>query len=325
MVYDIRSCLWFGTMEYMDWFKTPLQGADMSPQSWNAGGTLLNGGGYELNSWGSHKLYTFEWPASSSVEVAQLLKSYADGAYGRGPIYFVDPLIYGRNILPARVADPSMAVDDEGASLVYGVDPEPVITSGWRTNMLPIRGAYYNLGDTPEGFRGVEDAVFIPIPTGYTLGLGAFYEATGSGGIFISPQNTNGTIGTAVALTPLAPDSVAVISDIVSDVTGVWIWVGKTAPGAATVTARALIARLVDTAKLALTGTVYGEGVYGEGVYGGILSVGFTTLTAGPWIGGMGNSGVRFSGKPTWTANSPINGGRIGASASFREIGSWSS
>lgn len=98
----------------MEWFKTPSSGADTSPVGWNSEGTTLNGDGYAFGSFGSHKVYQFDWGSSNAREVAQRMKSYADGTYGRGYIYFVDPTLYELNILPAAWADPSMGIDYEG-------------------------------------------------------------------------------------------------------------------------------------------------------------------------------------------------------------------
>lgn len=316
-----RNALWFGTVEYSQWLPTPLSGAEMSPEAWGDGGVMLNGGGYESGSWGSHKVYTFEWPESTSREVAQTIKSYADGTWGRGLIYFQDPLAYDLNVLPARWADPSMALDNEGASLVYGVDPTPAATSGWQNFGLPITGAYYNLMGTPSGFRGVEDAVYVPIPAGYTLFLGCFYDKTGSGGIFMTPQNSNGSLGAAVTLTAKGPYDADLLSDFVEGYPGVWLWVGKSAAGAATVTARALIARLAPTISVPVT-SGYGVSPYGLGPYGDP----YYDLSGAPspfWVGGMGNSGVRFSGKPTYVANNGVGGGQVSVAATFREVGSW--
>lgn len=321
MAYNPRRCLWFGTLEWMQWMPTPISGGDMSPESWTSEGTLVNGGGYSLNSWGSHKTYTFEWPESSSREVAMKMKSYADGTYGRGLIYFLDPLSYDKNILPARIADPSMACGNEGGSMVYGLDPSPVFTSGWQTHELPVYGAQYSLNSIPEGFRGVEDATFVPIPEGFTLYLGAFYTYSGSGGIFISPQNSNGTIGDPIRLTAKTPTDEHIITDSINGVPGVWLWLGKTEANNSSVTAQALVARLILTS--ALGNGDYGSGEYGSGVYGGITPTSVVRLQQGPWIGGMGHSGVRFSGKPTYAAMSAVEGGRISYAASFREVGSW--
>lgn len=296
--------LWFGTLERRGWFPTPLQGADTSPQSWGADGTLLNGGGYALGSWGSHKVYQFEWSNASAREVAQKMKSYADGSYGRGLLYFQDPLTYTTNVLPARLADPSMAVGDEGASLVYGVQPTALPTSS-NVNELPVNGAFYDLASVSAGFRGVEDATFVVIPEGYTLFLGAFYTASGSGGVFASPQNNNGTVGAPVRLSELAPNSPEVVVDSFSGVAGVWLSVGKSAAGAGSVTFRGSIGRLIKTEFVS-------------------DPVRLAQVKQGPWVGGQGHSGARMVGKPTYINNTGTNGGQVGFAATFREVGSWS-
>lgn len=333
MAYSDRKRLWFGTASGgMDWFYTPLKGAEMHPEGWTTGGTLLSGGGYQQNSFGSHKTYTFEWPSSSSREAAALMKAYADGTYGRGLIYFIDPLIYDKNILPAQWADPSMVLDYEGASHVYGVNPTGSNTANWKTNRLPVRSVTYDLTNVTAGFRGQEDAVFIPIPQGYSLLLGAVYSSTGSGGVFASWQDSNGVIQSAQKLTSVSgtASGPTFLPDVAVQGEGVWLWVGKTATGASTVSLTSMIARLVKTEDLSSVGSssVYGDGFYGQFAYGQGSSGGVTppyiiTARSGPWEPGMGHSGCRFIGKPTYIANTGVNGGRVSFAASFREVGSY--
>ena len=270
----------------------------MSPEGWGTGGTLLSGGGYQSNSWGTHKNYTFEWSGASSLEAAQLMKSYRDGTYGRGLIYFIDPLTYERNVLPARLADLSMAVGDESASLVYNASPTPLSSGATVASGLPIGGALYNLGSVAANIRANE-STFIPIPAGYTLHLTAMYSATGTGGIFATPQVSKGVLGTTARLTANAVSATSPASHAFhsTNASGVRIWLGRTSTAASTVSAYAMIGRLVKTGRPAPTG---------------------------PWVGGMGHSGARFSAPPTYTANNGVGGGQAGYAASFREVGSWS-
>ena len=289
--------MWFGTEERMQWIAAPLSGADMSPEGWGVGGTLLSGGGYQQSSWGTHKNYTFEWSGASSLEVAQLMKSYRDGTYGRGLLYFIDPLTYGLNVLPARLADPSMAVGDESASLAYGASATSVVSAATALSGLPVSGALYNLNGVPANIRASE-STFIPIPAGYTLHLTALYSATGTGGIFATPQISKGSLGAAVrlaanAVTATNPTSHAFSS---ANASGVRIWLGRTSTAASTVSAYAMIGRLAKTGQPA---------------------------PGGAWVGGMGHSGVKFSAPPTYTANNGVGGGQAGYAASFREVGSW--
>lgn len=306
MAIDKRNCFWFGTEDRAEFFATPLQGADSSPSAWAADGTLLNGGGWALNSWGSHKRYTYEWPASSSRETAQKMKSYRDGTYGRGLLYFLEPTIFTTNVLPASWADPSMALDNEAPTLVYGVDPLPVITSGGENLGLPVSSAQYVLTDidlptTPSP----DSSVFIPVPTGHTLFLGAFYTSTGSGAVFATPVNSNGTFGTAVKLTEKSNADTDVVTDQFSgSIRGVRIWVGKTTTTSSSVTIAAMAGRLIETTETSNPSKV-------------------AKLVSGPWVGGQGHSGCRFLGTPTYVTNSPIEGGRVGFAATFVETGSW--
>lgn len=306
MALDTRKCFWFGTEDRMEFFATPLQGADSSPSAWGADGTLLNGGGWALNSSGSHKRYTYEWPASSSRETAQKMKSYRDGTYGRGLLYFLEPTIFTTNVLPAAWADPSMAIDNEAPPLVYGLEPTAVSTSGGGNLDLPVTSAQYDLSSiSPQTVPTPDSSVFIPIPTGHTLFLGAFYSSTGAGGVYATPVNSNGTVGDSVKLTEKSNSDTDVVTDQFSgDIRGVRLWVGRSNSVASTVTLAAMAGRLIETPDVSNPAKV-------------------AKLVAGPWLGGQGHSGCRFLGTPTYVTNSPIEGGRIGFAASFVEVGSW--
>lgn len=297
MAVNPRRCFWFGTEEHMEWFATPKQGAESSPQAWGAEGTLLNGGGWGMNSWGSHKQYTYEWPQSSSPETAQKMKSYRDGTYGRGLLYFLEPGIYRTNVLPAHWADPSMSLGSEAPSLVYGVEPSEVVTSNPSTVGLPVRSAYYASVGTPTDTPSMESSVFIPIPPEYTLHVGAYYDLTGSAAIFVTPVNDNGTWGEAVRVIRQNNASTALVTNSFTGGRGVRIWLGRSTSAFSSLTITAIIAKLVETGK--------------------------PVDVSGGWIGGQGHSGCRFSGTPSYVTNSPIEGGRVGFAATFKEVGSW--
>lgn len=304
MLFDTETTtnrLFFGTENRMIFFPTPLSGATSSPVDTNAGGNLINGGGYQYNSFGSHREYAYEWAGSSAREVAQLMKSYADGTYGRGLIYFTSPLIYNTNVLPAMWADPSMGIGYEGSSLVYGIEASSTPTGNWGINELPVESAYYDLSSLTAGWRGKEQAVFVPIPSGYILTVGAFYEHTGSAGVFYRTQSTSGGLGTATKIDGMAnTSSVIVDTDISgSSINGIWLYVGKSASNASTITLAGMIARLRKA------GTAQ------------------STVNVGPWVGGQGHTGCRFVGKPTYIENTGVNGGQVGFAATFREVGHW--
>lgn len=169
--------LWIGTKNRMRWVETPLSGADSTPAAWRAGGELLNGGGWVDHSWGSHKTYNYSWRNSSARQAAQLMKSYRDGAFGRGLIYFVDPLIYDTNVLPAQWAAPSINVANEGSIQFKTANPVSVETYAGEHLDLPVMAARW-------AFEGVvadrTHKVYIPIPEGYELMLGGFWDGYGA-------------------------------------------------------------------------------------------------------------------------------------------------
>lgn len=294
-----RNKLWFGTIEKMQWFQTPLAGANTSATGWGSEGVTLNGDGYAFNSWGSHKVFQYEWAGSSALEVASIMKSYADGSYGRGPLYFIDPLSYETNVLPAKLADPSMACNYENAGLVYNVDPtaSPTPSNGLG---LPVTSATYNLNTVTPGFRGTEDAIFIPVPEGYALMLGAFYTFTGTGGVYASTQTIAGAVSAPVKLTALTTASLDILADTFSGVAGVWVWVGKTAAANASVTLNGTVGRLIPLDEPPADSTYR-----------------VARLKQGPWMGGEGHVGARFVGKPTRVENGP---NQIGFGATFKEV-----
>jgi hypothetical protein len=347
---DRRDCFWLATEERGGWFRSPLRNADSSPQAWGEGGVLLNGGGYQYNSWGSHKVYQYEWGAATPFPYAQKLKSYFDGTYGRGLVYFYDPLIYQYNVLPARWADPSMALDNEGTGLVYGVEPT-VATDDFdpTINDYPIRGVTYNLATTASGWRGREDALYLPIPEGYTLVLGAAGSTTGAGRLMYRTSNRgalNVSVGSLVMLSDSGSDiggygvdaygvegfGLGTANKVVntyipatSTVSGVWLSVGKVANGAGTVTLHGITARLVKTTLIQGEFSLgYGLDPYGSWPYGA-YSPYSEVITSGPWSGGMGHAGTRFTGPPTFSTTGPgmHREGQAGFAATFREVGSY--
>lgn len=287
-----RNKLWFGTEGRMKWFRTPNAGADVSPIGWSSEGVDLNGGGYVFSSFGSHKQYQYSWKGSSSRAIAQEMKTYADGTYGRGLIYFTDPTIYHLNVLPAKWADPSMTVGFEGTSLVNGVEPSGT-DLGSNVRNLPTTATTFNLLNTAVGFRGKAEAVYVPVPDGLTLAIGGYSSSTGTGGVFVSPVLDTGAVGPAQKVPSASVSSPTAALLTFTSSRGVWLWVGKSATGAATATIHGLRAVLFDATRPD------------------------PRLDTVNWVGGMGHAGCRFSGKPTFIENGPD---WTGFSATFKEV-----
>ena len=295
--------MWFATRDYGTWIDTPLSGADVSPEGWSAGGALLNGGGWQKKSAASHKTFQFSWRNSSAQVAAQKLHSFRDGAWGDGPFYFVDPLTYKTNILPKGWAQPSLGAKGF-PSLIPGVKPVlGRLTWGdkpqnFRLNDYPLMWATYGI---PGGAPVVGRKLFIPIPEGMSLHFGAVWQGTPSVSLKMRRVKWDGTYGTSFTVESVpAYDDRVTISEIVGNGdAGVELWVEKIGVNSATFAVKAMTARLQPEFKAP-----------------GLIQL-------GPWIGGQGNSGVEFDGEPTYVNNTGVNGGQVGYTASFREVGDW--
>lgn len=316
-----NTVFYFGTEEYQRAFPVPVSGANVSPEGWSDAGTLLGGGGYAQHSWDSHKTYQFEWSGASSRLVAQAMHSFRDGAYGKGLLFFHDPLTYDTNVLPKRWADPSMAVREPSATLVYGTKPTGTPTSSWMQNELPLQSASYSIASLPTSVAA-GTSLYIPIPPGHVLALGAFYTSSlSTAGVYVTEIDDNGNNATTSRLTPQSTTASSVVSNYVAGRKAVRLWVGRTAGTSGTVTLSGMIARIFTSRSSAESVPVTG---FGNLPISGYAPAAQARVLAGPWIGGQGHSGCRFEGEPTYINNTGVGGGQVGFAASLIEVGTWS-
>lgn len=281
---------WFGTEEKMGWIITPNTGADVSSAGNNSTVVLQNGGAASRQSWDSAKRFQFSWGETANHLMVSLLQAYRNGSYGRGLIWFHDPMHYETNLLPKRWADPSMAVNQEGEPLLPDTFPSSTPVTATENN-YPVRSADYTL---PASFSsetaGLEQ--FIPIPQGMSLVVGASY--TGTGQVYLRGP------GVDVVL-PQLPLNGPVATTVVN---GPWVRLGLRNPTAAPVQ----ISLVGLTARLSAPAESGGN----PGATG-----------AGPWYSGEGHSGCRFDGDPTIINYNGVDGGQMGLSANFVEVGAW--
>lgn len=287
--------MWFGTEDKMQWVDCPLQGADVSPVGWETSGTLLNGGGYASHSWATHRQFTFEWRQSSARRMAQIMHNYRDGVYGRGLLYFLDPLAKDLNVLPKQWAYPALMADELNNPFYRGVELTRYTTPTNRWG-LPVEGATIVLDATGTSLRP-QDSVFIPRPTGEKIRLWAFYTLSGdsTGGLYGIPVNDAGQDGSPVKINPTTLTSSTAVGTSFSTGRGVRLCVMRKGSGASTVRLYGMMAR---------------------------VSAGTPTAPT-EWEGGQGHSGVRFVGTPTYIENNGVGGGQVSYAASFMEVGDW--
>ena len=309
-----RELMWFGTQDYAGWITPPKSGAESSPVAWGADGQFLNGAGYAFNSRNSHKVYNYAWSASSAREEAQRMKNYADGLYGTGKFFFIEPTLYDQNVLPARWAAPVMTSDYEGPSLVPGIVGKSTVASTSTPYNLPVSGMQYAFGSIVQ--PDIRNAgVFVPIPEGYTAIVTVFgtQDSAGTGGVMVAQSAQGGALvnGTTVKMPFAAPNAGSHQTSFTAATDrkfqynspggGIRIWIGATATGATT------------------TGTITVRGIQVRLFKNGPEADAQTTLPYMGWQGGMGHEGCRMVGKPTFVTHNKINGGQIEYAATFKE------
>lgn len=184
--------MYFGTRERMTWIPCPAIDADLSKAGWAATGRYLNGGGWVRRSATAGKVYRFSWNLTTQAELRKFL-DYADGLYGQGPFYFIDPFAT-ENVLPAYWASPRLAALD-APPLVIDQRPELVDTPE-NTYGYPTKSAVYTF-DADDEFA----ELWIPIPEGYSLHVGVHGSATGDAGVRVTPQDSTPTTPALLGVT----------------------------------------------------------------------------------------------------------------------------
>lgn len=287
----MEQCFWFGTQHHAEWIRSPNRGATFSPVGWGESGTYLGGGGWVAQSAGSHREYVMEWSAASLVDAALRMQAYRDGAFSRSSqdlVYFVDPFSYQRNILPKQWAQPALLAGPLG--LNAGDSVETGIPLEYLDN---IRSPYdsliippkYNDGRVPEGpGPGV---LYQPIPEGYDVLI-----ASGIDGAYVRvrPQLADHSYGEPIRLSPA--------------------WARLTG-------CRGMLMYLTNPY------TGYRELFSNRAILVPAGAPNPEPDSTWEWSPGMGNSGCRFVGEPTYVPTGPFGGGMAGYATTLKEVGDW--
>ena len=299
--------MWFGTQDYALWVQTPQKGADVSANAWGESGTFINGGAFAINSYNSHKTYSFSWRTTSARSEAQTMMSFFSGSFGRGKIHFLDPLTMDTNVLSARWADPSITCDFEGESLVPGLDPVRVRQTGTGQLQLPVTAAQYEFKNhVQKDFKS--SGTFLPVPPGYSAVVWGVSSKSGTAAVRVATVATGGDVTSNIQELPAVQASDIVVqgdgSVVVSPAPGeigLQLWIGGSTVGGfvnGTVTVNALSVEVVPSSEVS----------------------NYLSKPRGHWYGGQGNEGVRFVQPPTYINNTGRSGGQVEFAATFKEV-----
>jgi len=266
----MRDMIYFGNRERMTWVRAPDANYDGSRQGWSGGApTFLNGGTIVQRSTSAHAVYNYTWNMMSRNEIRNI-KDYAEGVWGPGTIYMLDPFAMDRNVLPQHWAAPRTVLQDAPVLSGSTRNEAPEYPVDLSNNLgYPMRGILYAYSPTwPQA--SLRPKLFIPIPPNHTAWFGAHGVASATSGLTATPVN-----GSATTLPVLATTTDQRFSNS---------WDGSQYPG-------------VELSFSLNSGSAVIAGMMMQ-----ILPTGVTP-DAGGFVSGQGNSGLSFATQPTLTNN----------------------
>lgn len=279
------NCFYIGTRERMFQMRAPSVNMPSSKAGFQNDLNFLNGGASVRRSVTAHKNYVMTWNVLSRDE-GRIILDLADGLYGLGPIYWLDPLAANRNMLPQQWASPFQGTAD-GLSLNNGPKPQRVRTVA-NSLGFPIASARYEVA-TPNTKR-----VWVPIPEGHVAHVGVFGQEVTNGKMFAIPTRADGVAVQPVELTLMSvnDDSRFNKSFASSDgFNGVFLRLG----GSGFITLSGMMVQVLPEGQ---------------------------TPESGGFISGQGHSGARFTEQPAYTPFSAALD-QVSVVATFVETESW--
>lgn len=261
-----HNMVYFGTKERMTWLRAPDANYDGSRVGWDGNVTqYLNGGVNVRRSTLAHRTFNLAWNTMSRAEIRAIM-DYAEGVYGDGAIYYLDPFAMDTNLLPQHWAVPALALDDPYI-LVGSGDIVAATLGGATTDGFPTRTVFMS-------GNGSGPKLYIPIPAGYTAYMGIYGNAAPQGPVAVAADNGTTTFPPVLDTTASPLFSNKWSGD---DFTGITLSVGT--PNQSPVgVIRAMMVR-----------------IYPNNIDG------MNPAVANAFASGQGHSGLRFATQPSLT------------------------
>lgn len=292
--------VYFGNTNFQTFIEAPLSGLKASSSGYSSTTNLLNGRSFVKRSSGATRTFSPSWvgPMNSTVLADSLntIKNFADGVYGTGPVYWLDPYAIETNLLPPHWAAPGLGKEWPALNSITPTITTLAGTSNVYANDFPQSYATY-VGSASSTARSID----IIIPPGYHFHFG--WHATASG---ISALTAPGyyvtkylrTTNQAVAGFPEFPLSMTAggttrTNLVIDGATHSRVRITFTASSSATTSVVGAIAQILPTA----------------------------TPTTGKFITGRGTSALQFASPVEIEYySSAINNGQIGLSTTLVEV-----
>lgn len=279
--------MWFGTRVHMQDIVDPDINPDYESVPWGETSDYLNGGLGVSSSAVAHREYVLSWSNLTRAQARQIT-DYADGVYGDGLVYWIDPVAADANVLPQSWAVPALGALD-GVPLAGAVRPTTTANANFSQG-YPANNAVYTITEdtTPR-------SIFVPIPTGHVAWVGVHGDVSAQDFVKVTPY-TGAVAGTVVFPSILSVStSTRVNTEIGDGATGLELSLDNTTPGTPSL----------------------------SGMIVQILPDGETPATGG-FVSGQGHSGCAFIGRPVVVPNTVADGLElVDISVKLGEVGEW--
>lgn len=227
------------------------------------------------------------------------LDSYTDlqqNYFGNAPIYVSDSMNFTTNVFPPNWASPGLTA--QGWKPIYSSAPLGYTATAANSYRQPATSALYSVTTAANTIpTGGNASVFIPIPPGHSLYMGAAGSRTGTGVVQARPVYRNGGFAPTVDLTLLSPAGATRLNTTFSGelFSGVVFYITRTTAVSSTVTLASLMGQIYryyapDDALYPNTQVYPGVNIYPTSA-----SVYSVYEPNGYFVPGRGQSGMEFS------------------------------
>lgn len=288
--------VYFGNGTKQTWIPAPQSGLVMASMGFLSQNVLLSGRGSVKRSKASHRSFQSSWIGSLNSDTIEnslhTVKDFADGIYGDGPFYWLDPYATSTNLLPPHWAAPMLSGDDWPS--VSDIGTSSLVDTETNIRNYPhksLRIAF--TADVAESTKSVR----IIIPESYRLHFGWHGEQnSGDATVTLRCHDRDTGVTTDVATTPLAVTSQIRTNTQVrgNDYSMVDIIINNPTASTSQIDIAGMIAQVLPD---------------------------LGTVEQGGFISGRGTTALEFTELPQieyYSAN--INNGQVGLSVAFTEV-----
>lgn len=179
--------MWLATRQFARWVKVHSPGSGYDNLGYSERLDYLNGGVGMRGSLASHGERTLVWNRVTAEE-AREIADFADGIYGDGPYYLIDPVSATQNVLDKQWATPALTGKD-GVPLI-GLERPQLVRNYDTSRGYPIEMARYDYADI-----GGSRTAYIPIPPGHVAWVGVHGDRESTGGLDVQPTSGEFPVG----------------------------------------------------------------------------------------------------------------------------------